>query len=353
MVALCHAKEGIGELLTEKKQEFHYGGQAVVEGVMMRGPKDFSVAVRREDGEIVSSTENVESMFAKLAWLKRPFLRGVFVLIDSMALGIKALKFATDVALQDISGTQSGPGGAAPSPTEDQPQASPPSKSVNDATISAMMVFGLILGVAIFVLVPIILTRLLNSHMHHRWELTATEGLVKIAMFVGYVGAISMLKDIRRVFQYHGAEHKTINAYEAGVDLTVENVKPYTKVHVRCGTSFLLVVLVANIVVYMLIGDHLPHGSLLEKGFVSNLIRWGYHLLLLPFVAGLSYEVIRLAGSHKDSIITKIILTPGLLMQKITTREPEDDMIEVAIQSLKGVLDKEALADAEPNVETA
>ena len=181
-------------------------------------------------------------------------------------------------------------------------------EKVNDVTINAMMVVGLVVGLAFFILVPIIFSRMLNRHIHVRWELTAAEGLVKIGLFVGYVVAISFLKDIRRVFQYHGAEHKTINAYEAGVDLSVENVTPYSKVHVRCGTSFILVVLVANIVIYALVGDHLPHGSLLEKGFINNLIRWGYHLALLPFVAGLSYEVIRFAGNCKDSILTKVML---------------------------------------------
>lgn len=322
----------------QKKHEFHYGGQAVIEGVMMRGPKDFAIAVRRANGEIVSTTENVESMFKKLAWLKKPFLRGTFVLIDSMALGMKALKFAFDVGVSDISASESEAVGAADS------QVDPP-KAVNDMAINAMMVVGVLVGVAFFILVPAVLTGFLNHRVHVAWQLTALEGLVKIGIFVGYVGAISFLKDIRRVFQYHGAEHKTINAYEAGEELTVDNVRRYTKVHVRCGTSFILVVLVTNIIVYALVGDHLPHGSLLEKDILSRLIRWGYHIALLPFVAGLSYEVIRLAGNCKDSILTKLTLLPGLLMQKITTREPDDSMIEVAIHSLKGVLDKEAAVD--------
>lgn len=317
--------------MSDKKHEFHYGGQAVIEGVMMRGPKDFAVAVRRANGEIVSTAENVESMFAKLKWLKKPFLRGTLVLIDAMVLGIKALKYSTDVAMQDIAEESRGEGDG---------KTEAPAK-VNDMTINIMMVVGLVLGLAFFIFVPILITRTLNTHIGVRWQLTTAEGLVKIGLFVGYVCAISLLKDIRRVFQYHGAEHKTINAYEGGVELNVENVMAYSKVHVRCGTSFILVVLVANIVVYALIGDHLPHGSLLEKGFVNNLIRWAYHIALLPFVAGLSYEVIRFAGNCKDSVLTKIMLLPGLLMQKITTREPEPEMIEVAIRSLQGVLERE------------
>lgn len=326
--------------MADKKHEFHYGGQAVIEGVMMRGPKDFAVAVRRQNGEIISTAENVETMFAKLAWLKKPFLRGTLVLIDAMALGIKALKYSTDIAMQDIATSEAKPGeGASDASGAADPPAPP--KAVNDATINAMMVVGLIIGLAFFILVPIIFSRLLNTRVHVRWQLTAVEGLFKIGLFVGYVCVISLLKDIRRVFQYHGAEHKTINAYEAGVPLDVDSVMKHTKVHVRCGTSFILVVLVSNIVVYALIGDHLPHGSLLEKGYVNNLIRWAYHIALLPFVAGLAYEVIRFAGNCKDSIFTKMILFPGLLMQKITTREPEPEMVEVAIKSLQSVLDKE------------
>jgi uncharacterized protein YqhQ len=323
--------------LADKTHDFHYGGQAIIEGVMMRGPKDFAIAVRRANGEIVSTTENVESMFSRLKWLKRPFLRGTLALIDAMALGIKALKYSTDIAMKDIVASEStgeaGSGDAAP-------------KGVNDITVGAIMVVGLLGGVGLFFFVPILLTKLLNQHIGVAWQLTAIEGCIKIALFVGYVGAISMLKDIRRVFQYHGAEHKTINAYEAGEELTVENVQRYSKVHVRCGTSFILVVLVTGIVVFALVADHLPYGSLTQHHgamkILSSFIRWGYKLALLPFVAGISYEIIRLAGNCKDSFLTKLTLMPGLLMQKITTREPEPQMIEVAIASLKGVLDKEA-----------
>jgi uncharacterized protein YqhQ len=323
--------------LADKKHDFHYGGQAVIEGVMMRGPKDFAIAVRRANGEIASTSENVETIFSKLKWLKKPFLRGTFALIDAMTLGIKALKYSADIAMGDIAASESD---AKP----DQPQP----KGINDITVGAIMVLGLLGGVALFFFVPILLTKSLNQHIRVPWQLTAIEGCIKIAMFVGYVAVISMLKDIRRVFQYHGAEHKTINAYEAGEELTVENVSRYTKAHVRCGTSFILVVLVTGIVVFALVADRLPYGNLTAHAksmrILSSFIRWGYKLALLPFVAGISYEVIRLAGNCKDSIITKLILLPGLLMQKITTREPEPEMIEVAIKSLQCVLDKEAAA---------
>jgi len=321
-------------LAENKEAKFHYGGQAVMEGVMMRGPKDFAVAVRRANGEIVSTVENVESMFSKLQWLRKPFLRGTLMLIDSMALGIKALKYSADIGMQDIADSDPKAKAKAEADTDNadptQTQAEP-KKSVNDMTISIMMVLGLVVGVAFFVLVPSFIAKRVG-HSLSGWERTAFAGVFKIALFFAYVSLISLMKDIRRVFQYHGAEHKTINAYEAGEELTVENVSKYTKVHVRCGTSFILVVLLVSIIVMM------------PFGWKNLLVRYMYELLLLPVVAGLSYEVIRFAGSRKDSVFTKIILAPGLFMQKITTREPEPQMIEVAIASLRGVLEKESLA---------
>jgi len=335
-------------LAEKKEQQFHYGGQAVIEGVMMRGPKDFAVAVRKADGEVVTTVEDVEGIMGRFKWLNKPFLRGTLAMIDSMALGIKALKYSADIAMADVADAPSSPKSdaveaapaAQPSP---EPAPAPAAKSpVSEITVSIIMVLGLVLGVALFMLVPIVITKPLKSVVHVSWQLTAIEGAIKIGLFVGYVMLISLMKDIRRVFQYHGAEHKVINAYEAGVTLTVDNVVKYTKAHVRCGTSFILVVLVSSIVVFALVADHLPHGSLTDKSMISYLARWLYKLALLPFVAGLAYEVIRFAGRHKDSVFTRLLTWPGLLMQRITTREPDPEMIEVAIRSLECVFEKEA-----------
>ncbi|MCE5314693.1 MAG: DUF1385 domain-containing protein [Armatimonadota bacterium] len=332
-----------------EKKEFHYGGQAVIEGVMMRGPKDYGIAVRKADGEIVSRKEDVESILGRFKWLNKPFLRGTLALIDSMTLGIKALMFSADIAMKDAVEADAAanvdkPGKQSKEVARAEAELEAIEKkggSINDIALSAMMFVGLAMGVGLFFFVPIVLTKLLNSHIHVGWQLTAVEGFIKIVIFVGYVMAISLMKDIRRVFQYHGAEHKTINAYEAGVELTVDNVKRYSKVHVRCGTSFILVVLVTSIIVFMIIADHLPHGSLAEHSKISYLVRWLYKIALLPFVAGIAYEVIRFAGKFKDSFMTKLLTFPGLLMQKITTREPEPEMIEVAIRSLESVFEKE------------
>jgi len=321
-------------LADKKEKEFHYGGQAVMEGVMMRGPKDFAVTVRKANGEIVTTREDVESTLGRFKWLDKPFLRGTLALIDSMALGIKALKYSADIAMTDAMEAEAAAKAVKAGDTDAPPpadQAQAKSSTVNDVTIGVIMVIGLALGVALFMLVPIFIVRPLKSSLHLvGWQLTGIEGLVKITLFLAYVSAISLLKDIRRVFQYHGAEHKTINAYEDKVELTVENVMKYGKAHVRCGTSFILVVLVSSIIVFMFIG------------WKSILMRFVYKLILLPFVAGIAYEVIRFAGKHKDSLFARMLVYPGLLMQKITTREPEPGMIEVAIKSLQSVLEREA-----------
>lgn len=323
-----------------EKKDFHYGGQAIIEGVMMRGPKDFGVAVRRANGEVVTKKEDVDSILGKFKWLNRPFLRGTLAIIDSMALGMKALMYSADIAMKDIEEDEKAKRAEAGEAVSESDAKK--SGRINDITISIVMVLGVLLALAIFFFVPIVITKPLRSLVAVGWQLTVIEGLVKIGLFVGYILVISQMKDIRRVFQYHGAEHKTINAYEAGEELTVDNVKRYNKVHVRCGTSFILVVLVTSIIVLALVADHLPYGSLASGSKLSYLMRWLYKLALLPVIAGVAYEVIRFAGRFKNSIATKLLTFPGLLMQKITTREPDPEMIEVAITSLQCVLEKEA-----------
>ena len=319
------------DLADPKKKDFHYGGQAVIEGVMMRGPKDFAVAVRRASGEIVTTREDVDSIIGRFKWLDRPFLRGTLALIDAMALGIKALKYSAEIAMQDATAPDGGS-------DADASEAAAPARTsrVNDVAVGAMMVVGLAMGLALFMLVPIFVVKPIKvSFGLVGWQAAALEGAVKIAIFVLYVVAISFMRDIRRVFQYHGAEHKTINAYEAHAELTVENVRGFTKAHVRCGTSFILVVLITSIVVFMFIS------------WKSILLRFVYKLALLPLVAGIAYEVIRLAGKRKDSWFARLLVLPGLMMQKITTREPEPEMIEVAIKSLQSVLETESAREAD------
>ncbi len=318
--------------MSECKKISKYGGQAVIEGVMMRGPKDFAIAVRKANGEIVSSTESVHTVTGRLSWMAKPFLRGTLALIDSMALGIKALKFSADIAMADATEAE------CKKANEANPESCTPKEptKVNDMVVGLTMVLGMAIGLLFFMFVPMLIVKPLKPYLGGGFQMTALEGLIKITFFVGYVMVISLLKDVRRVFQYHGAEHKTINAYEAGEVLTRENVRKYSTVHVRCGTSFMLVVLCISIVVFMFLK------------WDSIWLRLVYKLALLPLVAGIAYEIIKFAGSRKDWLLTKIILAPGLLMQRVTTHEPDDDMLDVAIESLNKVMEAEKQRDNPP-----
>ena len=300
---------------------------------MMRGRDRFAIACRRRsDNEMVTSCEPVLGALKKLAWLKKPFLRGTFALADAMALGIKSLTFSAEVATADEEAAKQTQG-ADPSPAknnEDTGQADARKQQlVNSMAISGSVVLALVLAVVLFVFLPMRTAWLLKHWTDNRLVLGLAEGVLKLALLLGYVSAISMWSEIRRVFEYHGAEHKTINAYEAGDPLDVEHVQKHTTVHVRCGTSFLLVVIVTSIIVFMFI-----RWDVVWQRFV-------YKMLLLPIVAGIAYEIIQFAGGHKSSRFMRAALAPGLLMQKITTKEPSDDQVEVAIKSLQLVLESE------------
>lgn len=318
------------------KQENHghapYGGQAVIEGVMMRGPRFFAVACRRANNEIVVRQESVETVLKRFQFLKKPFLRGTLALIDSMVLGVKALMFSADVAMEDVEQADPKKAKKTEETATDGGEATRPAKSqsINDITVNASMFLGVALGIGIFMIGPHLLVDLLKRWIQHPILLNVAEGLVRITMFVGYIAVISTMKDIRRVFQYHGAEHKVINTFEAGLELKPENFEKYTTIHPRCGTSFIFIVLLLSIVVYSFLGWH--HAWYL---------RVAYRLILLPLIAGIAYEIIRFAGRHKDSKLLPIITAPGLLMQRLTTREPSDDQVEVALRALQAVMEME------------
>jgi len=297
-------------------QPMNVGGQAVIEGVMMRGPRFFTVAVRRQNGEIIEHTEPVDTILGRFRWLDRPFLRGTLAIIDALGLGMKALSFSANVAMEDATAPEREAG--VPSP-----------RGVNDIAVGATMVLGLAAGIVIFIGLPSMGAGVLKSVMPSGFWLNVAEGLLRLALFIGYVYVVSLLRDIRRVFQYHGAEHKAVNAYEAGDELTVQNVAKHTTLHPRCGTSFLIVVLIIATLTHMLMGWPAWHIRLLSR------------IAALPIVAGISFEVIRLAGRKKDSRLWRAALAPGLWTQRITTKEPTPDQIEVAIRSLKSVLEKE------------
>ena len=302
-----------------------YGGQAVIEGVMMRGPRFFAVACRRENNEIVVRQECIETTMKGFQWMNKPFLRGALAMIDSMVLGIKALTYSADIAMADAQ-----PSDAAEKLKAADDVAKSKSQSINDITIGITMVLGVLLGLMIFIGAPQYVVGLLQDKIHSAiWKNIAAGG-VKLILFVGYIAVISRMNDVKRVFQYHGAEHKVINTFESGQELCPENFCKHTTIHPRCGTSFLLVVVLVSTIIYIFLG------------WKASLIgRIGIRLLFLPLIAGIAYEVIRFAGKHRDSKIMKALLAPGLWMQKLTTNEPTDDQIEVALCALKAVMEKE------------
>ena len=299
------------------------GGQALIEGVMMRGPKVTAMAVRNPDGEIVlEKSEN--QVKKKNKFFTLPVIRGVFNFIESMKMGYKCLMRSAEIAgLEEIEKQES------EKATEEG------KKDNSGAWMNVMMiiasVLGVVLAIFLFVALPSFLYSLLSKvsdffSPDNRYLRSAFEGVLKIVILVAYMSAISLMKDIRRTFMYHGAEHKTIFCYESGAELTVENVKKQKRFHPRCGTSFLIIMVLVSI----LVGFFIPTG-------IPTLLRVGIRILLLPFIMGIGYELIKFAGRH-DNIITKIISAPGVGLQHLTVFEPDDDMIECAIAAMKAVI---------------
>lgn len=304
---------------------------------MMRSPRFFAVACRKADQTIVVKTEPIEnSIIGKLKWLNKPFLRGTLALLDAMALGTKALTFSAQVQAEAIPGRDTAmPTGevipGVPEPVAPTPQASTTGR-INDIAIGGALVFAICFGLALFVALPTFLTQLTHARLgieNGRLQ-NVIDGLFRITIFLVYIGLIARMENIRRVFQYHGAEHKAINTLEAGEDLTLENAVQASRIHPRCGTSFIIIVLLASIIVHSLF----PRPSVF-------LIRTLLHLALVPLVAGFAYETIRLAGRFRSAQVLQILLAPGLWSQRLTTRVPSDDQVEVALAALDAVLVRE------------
>jgi uncharacterized protein YqhQ len=290
-------------------QRFYYGGQAVIDGVMMRGRKAMVTAVRRPGGGVATSTQPLGGIYS--GGVRRiPLLRGVIVLLEVMVLGIKSLLYSANVSLEE-EGTQ-----------------------ISGWLVWLLVAVSLGVGVALFFMAPLFLTKLLAPHITSSLLFNLIEGVIRVAIFIAYLRLIAFFPDIRRVFAYHGAEHKAVNAYEAGVPLEVEEVRKYNTAHVRCGTSFLFAVLIIAIIVFALVG--------LPSLWLMALSR----ILLTPVIAALSYEVIYFGNRHSDNKIVRALLAPGLWLQSLTTREPDDSQLEVALSALKKVveLDEEAAA---------
>ncbi len=287
----------------------YMGGQAVIEGVMMRGERSYAVAVRTPEGEIEIETHEAPTWAER--WSKVPVLRGIMSLGESLALGFKALAWSANRQI----------------PEEEQ---------ISSKAMGWTMGVSLTFFLAIFIVTPALVAKAvgdifdLSGFWYH-----AAEGVIRLAIFVGYLALISCLKDIKRVFQYHGAEHKAIAAYENGVEVTPESAQRFTTQHVRCGTNFLLTVMGVTIIVYAFVGrPGLP-------------ILIGSRIVLIPLIAGLAYELIRYAARHMDRKWVRALMTPGLMLQKLTTREPDLHQVEIAVASLRAVLTAEQLAEVD------
>lgn len=292
------------------EEKLSIGGQAVIEGVMMRGPKEVAVAVRKADGSIDVDVNPVNSIADRYPILKKPLLRGVVALVESLVMGMKALSYSAQVSGDE----------------EEQ---------MDSREMAMTIAVSVVLSVVLFIAIPTWSMRFLQQWTNNSLTLNLAEGFLRMGIFLLYIAAISSMKDIQRVFQYHGAEHKTIFTYEAGLPLTVENVRKFPRLHPRCGTNFLMIVMLIAIFIFAFLG----WPSLWER-ILSRIV-------LMPVVAGISYEIIRYAGKHDDDPLIHRLILPGLLLQKLTTREPEDEMLEVAIASVKAVLPEEELQKVE------
>ena len=305
-----------------KKKQTRYsgiGGQAVLEGVMMKNKDKYAVAVRKPDGEIDVTVEEYKGIGGDNKYAQLPFIRGVFSFIDSLVLGMKVTMHSASFYEEE----------------EEQPSKAEQrlSKILGDKADDIMMgftvVLSVIIAVALFMLLPFFISDFLGKYIRNASIIAMIEGVVRILIFVGYILAISLMKDIKRLFMYHGAEHKCINCIEKGRPLTVKDVKRCSRQHKRCGTSFLLFVVLVSVIVFFFIR--------VDNMALKLLLR----LALVPVIAGISYELIRLAG-RSDNAIINLLSKPGMWMQKLTTKEPDDDMIEVAIASVEAVFDWKA-----------
>lgn len=298
--------------------EFYYGGQAVIEGVMMRGRQRVAVAVRNPEGEIVVHEEPLPPRIYQSRMAKTPFLRGLVLLWDALVLGTRALMWSADVAL-----AEEGDG---------DEQGTEPESAFSGPVAWGTIIFSLAFGIGLFILLPTGVSHLLENVLHLSKTVSSVlEGVFRLVLFVGYIAAIGMMPDVKRVFGYHGAEHKTINAYEAGAPLTPSSVAQFSTRHTRCGTSFLLFVLVISIILFV------------PLQFDAWWLRLLSRLLLIPVIAGISYEVLRFSTAHQNNVLMKALIAPGLAMQGLTTREPDLDMLELGIAALLPVLAADGL----------
>jgi len=289
------------ELTAERRQEpsLAFGGQAVIEGVMIRSKKHVVICVRQPNGEISTKTEEINSISERYKVLRLPLIRGIVALVESVYLGVKGLYFSANVNLEE----------------EDE--------KIEPKEMAITFVLAIALAIILFSITPFFLTSLLTPFRGVIF--VVIEGIIRIAIFLLYLVIVTLIPDFRRILQYHGAEHTAINAHEAGVELNVKNAKEYSKLHPRCGTSFLLIVLIISILLFSVVPNQ------------DYITRLSYRIVLIPVISAISYETLKISDRYKNSIIMKALVTPGLGLQWLTTRKPDDDMIEVAIKAVQEV----------------
>lgn len=298
-------------------EKINVGGQAVIEGVMMRAPRSVAIAVRRPNGEIVVRKELVVPLSERYPIVKLPILRGAVALFASLIIGIKALNFSANEAMTE---------------EEKDKEGEKAGSELSSWAMAGTMTVAFGFGICLFFLFPLYLTKLLTPVIgDNNIIFNLVDGVIRVLVFMLYIWGISRMNDIQRVFQYHGAEHKSIFAYEAGEELTIENVRRYSRLHPRCGTSFLLIVMLVSIGVF----------SLIPKEWLFA-YKAGSRIILLPMIAGISYEFLKWSAKNESNALVKMIITPGLALQRLTTGEPDDAQLEVAIRSLNEALEVNA-----------
>ena len=298
-------------------EKINVGGQAVIEGVMMRAPRSMAIAVRRPTGEIIVKKEMIVPLSERFPIVKLPIIRGAVALFQSLIIGISALNFSANEAM-----------------TEEEKEGEENEGELSSWAMAGTMVIAFGFGISLFFVLPLYATKLLTQFSiisDNNIIFNLVDGVIRVVVFVIYIWAISRMKDIQRVFQYHGAEHKTIYAYEAGEDLTLDNVRRYSRQHPRCGTSFLLIVMLVSIAVFSLIPKLWPF-------YLKAFSR----IVMLPLIAGISYEFLKWGAKNDGNPLVKMIIAPGLALQLLTTREPDDAQLEVAIRSMNEALDVNA-----------
>ena len=315
------------------------GGQALIEGIMMRGPEKDAVVVRGKDGLVVELSDR--RLNSPRSWKSKPFIRGVFNFFDAQVVGVKALMRSADLAADDIE--------EEPSKLEKWLASKVSGETFQKIIVGSAVALGMGLAIVLFFLLPMVIGGFFDRWIHNNFTVNLVEGLIRMVIFLIYMFLISRMEEMKRVFSYHGAEHKTIRCYEAGLPLTVENVRKQTRLHPRCGTSFLLVVMVISILVFSIASSALlalvPALEAMRGTFLYRLLMIGFKLLLLPLVVSITYEINRWAGRH-DNKFTRILTAPGMWLQYLTTNEPDDSMIQVGIAAVEAVLPEKEGADA-------